>query len=151
MLDDAAIARYARQVVIPGIGASGQEKLLRSTVLVVGDARGCRTAALYLRAAGVKVVTTEDATFDLVAVVDAPSLDRPMRERLTGLARPVCWSIVDSSGIRSGVHPAVPLPCPGGRPAGRHVLQDAAGCEIASLACGVLLGLDVRGGSFLPA
>jgi molybdopterin/thiamine biosynthesis adenylyltransferase len=55
LLDDAAIERYARQIVVPGIGAAGQEKLLESTVLLVGHPRGCATAALYLRAAGVNV------------------------------------------------------------------------------------------------
>ena len=36
-LDDAALTRYARQVIIPGLGAAGQERLLAARVLVIGD------------------------------------------------------------------------------------------------------------------
>jgi len=45
--------RYARHIVLPEIGASGQEKLLASSVLVIG-AGGLGSAALtYLAAAGI--------------------------------------------------------------------------------------------------
>lgn len=148
MLGDDAIERYARQIVIPGLGASGQEKLLASTALVVGDPRGCRTAALYLAAAGVRVVTSlDDGPVDVVAVVDPSRLDASMREQVTRLALPICWSAADSRGVRSGTHPAAlpAAPLPGAAASGTAaedaVLLDAAGCEVAALACRVLLGL----------
>lgn len=143
MLDDDAIERYARQIVIPGIGASGQERLLASTVLVAGTARGCAAAALWLRAAGVRVATSAETAIDVVAVVDAAALDPAMHGRLVGLGRAVCWSALDDAGIRSGVHPGAPLPAPvaGARESRDDALLDAAGCEAAALACRLLLGL----------
>ena len=155
MLDDEAIARYARQIVVPGIGAAGQEKLLASTVLVAGNQRGCDQAALYLRAAGVRVVrwTEPDCDADVVLVADATSLDEATRLALVKRGKPICWYVVDELGFTSGVHPAVRLPSP--RPAGEEsnpptsaAVHDAAACDAASAACAIVIGLDWRSGPF---
>ncbi len=45
--------RYARHLVLPGVGAEGQEKLLKSSVLVVGAGGLGSPALMYLAAAGV--------------------------------------------------------------------------------------------------
>lgn len=53
MLNEAQNQRYLRNIILPEIGESGQEKLLRARVLVVG-AGGLGSAVLYyLAAAGV--------------------------------------------------------------------------------------------------
>ncbi len=58
------LARYERQIILPEIGPSGQEKLKESKVLIVGmGGLGC-PAALYLAAAGIGTVTLAD--FDSV-------------------------------------------------------------------------------------
>jgi hypothetical protein len=56
-MDSAAALRYGRQIALPDVGPDGQERILRSRVLIVGDDRAAETAALYLRAAGVGTVT----------------------------------------------------------------------------------------------
>ena len=45
--------RYARHLVLPRVGSEGQEKLLKSSVLVVGAGGLGSPALMYLAAAGV--------------------------------------------------------------------------------------------------
>ncbi len=154
MLGDDQVERYARQIVVPGIGAAGQEKLLASTVLVVGHPRGCRTAALYLRAAGVNVSSPLAAGSarepDAVVLCDAAAIGEDERANLLARGAPVCWYAADDAGFVSGVHvEAEPLlalfPVTAG-PCGPSATHDVAGCEAASLACAVLLRLPHAAG-----
>lgn len=151
MLADDAIERYARQIVVPGIGATGQQRLLAATVLVVGDERGCRQAALYLEAAGVRVLgreaSPEGSGADLVVVADTRAIDDATHAALLRTAAPLCWYAAGPEGFCSGVHPVAPLPrpAPDGGPPGQ-ALHDAAACDVASVACALLLGLPCREG-----
>lgn len=52
-LSDAQIERYSRQIILPSIGGRGQQRLLSSTVGLIGDGPLAATAALYLTAAGI--------------------------------------------------------------------------------------------------
>lgn len=53
MLTDRELERYQRQIVLPGFGTEGQERLRNASVLVVGVGGLGSVAALYLVAAGV--------------------------------------------------------------------------------------------------
>lgn len=53
MLSDRQIERYSRQIILPQVGGKGQERLLRTRVLVSGDGPWQAQALLYLVAAGV--------------------------------------------------------------------------------------------------
>ncbi len=70
-LTDAQRDRYSRHLLLPEVGEVGQEKLLKSKVLLLGaGGLGC-PAAMYLAAAGVGTIGLVDAD-----VVDASNLQR---------------------------------------------------------------------------
>jgi len=160
VLDDDAIARYARQIVIPGIGAAGQEKLLSSTALLLGSERGCDQAQLYLRAAGVRVLRAaapgragDGDVADVVLVADATTLDERTRRSLLERETPICWYVVEDEAFTAGVHPAAPLPASravstASPSSAREAIHDAAACDAASVACAILIGLHSPSGPF---
>lgn len=68
MREAAEGGRYARQVVLPEVGAAGQERLRTSSILVVGAGGLGSPALYYLAAAGVGRLGVADA--DTVALSD---------------------------------------------------------------------------------
>ena len=66
--------RYARHIILPGVGAAGQSKLLNAKVLVIGAGGLGSPALLYLAAAGVGTL----------GIVDFDKVD------LSNLQRQVC-------------------------------------------------------------
>ena len=63
-MNDAQLLRYSRQILLPQFGVEGQERLMASTVLVVGAGGLGSPVALYLAAAGVGRLVIAD--FDRV-------------------------------------------------------------------------------------
>jgi molybdopterin/thiamine biosynthesis adenylyltransferase len=59
-LTEQQIIRYSRQIILEEVGGAGQEKLLRSKVLIVGAGGLGAPAALYLAAAGVGTIGIVD-------------------------------------------------------------------------------------------
>ncbi len=66
MLSEKELERYDRQIMIPGIGVEGQERLKSTTVAVVGvGGLGC-PASLYLAAAGFgRIILIDEGRFEL--------------------------------------------------------------------------------------
>ncbi|HEY7524146.1 MAG TPA: molybdopterin-synthase adenylyltransferase MoeB [Candidatus Limnocylindrales bacterium] len=71
VLSQAQKERYSRHLLIPEVGADGQQKLLDSKVLLIGAGGLGSPAALYLAAAGVGTIGIVD--FD---IVDSSNLQR---------------------------------------------------------------------------
>jgi adenylyltransferase/sulfurtransferase len=79
----AQVERYKRHLLLDGVGADGQAKLLASRVLLIGAGGLGSPAALYLAAAGVGTLGLVD--FD---VVDASNLQRQVLYRTEDVGRP---------------------------------------------------------------
>lgn len=76
-------ARYSRHLLIPEVGAAGQEKLLASRVLMVGAGGLGSPTAIYLAAAGVGTLGIIDDD-----VVDESNLQRQVIHRSIDVGRP---------------------------------------------------------------
>ncbi len=75
--------RYARHLILPGLGADGQRRLRRARVLVVGAGGLGSPALLYLAAAGVGTLGIADDD-----LVDATNLQRQVVHGVDDVGRP---------------------------------------------------------------
>jgi sulfur-carrier protein adenylyltransferase/sulfurtransferase len=82
-LTDAQRDRYSRHLLLPEVGEKGQEKLLKSKVLLLGAGGLGSPAALYLAAAGIGTLGIIDAD-----VVDASNLQRQILHGTSTLGMP---------------------------------------------------------------
>ncbi|MFL5310605.1 MAG: hypothetical protein ACJ79H_09160 [Myxococcales bacterium] len=84
LLTEAQQERYARHLLLEGLGGEGQERLLSSCVRVRGTGRAARWAARYLAVSGVGGLLVDDPAaarecLELsqdVRILDARTLDR---------------------------------------------------------------------------
>ena len=68
MLTGDELKRYDRQIMIPGIGEKGQEKLKRARVVIAGGEGLGSPASIYLAAAGVGTIR----------IIDHDRVERPV-------------------------------------------------------------------------
>lgn len=83
--------RYARHVILPGVGDEGQRRLRSGRVLVVGAGGLGSPVLLYLAAAGVGRITVVDDD-----VVDETNLQRQVVHGVADVGRPKVESAVDA-------------------------------------------------------
>lgn len=81
-LTDEEIARYGRQIIVPGVGGAGQERLKNGSILAIGAGGLGSPALLYLAAAGVGRIGVVDAD-----AVDVTNLQRQVAHATTDLGR----------------------------------------------------------------
>ena len=93
------VLRYARHIILPGIGGEGQQKLMSARVLVIGAGGLGSPAAMYLAAAGVGTLGLVD--FD---TVELSNLQRQLLHDTDDVGR----TKVESAGDRiAGLNPNV--------------------------------------------
>jgi adenylyltransferase/sulfurtransferase len=85
------VRRYARHIILPGIGGDGQRKLMEARILVIGAGGLGSPAAMYLAAAGVGTIGLVD--FD---TVELSNLQRQLLHDTADVGRPK----VESAGER---------------------------------------------------
>jgi sulfur-carrier protein adenylyltransferase/sulfurtransferase len=84
------VRRYARHIILPGIGGDGQQTLMESRVLVIGAGGLGSPAAMYLAAAGVGTIGLVD--FDSV---ELSNLQRQLLHDTADVGRPKVESARD--------------------------------------------------------
>jgi molybdopterin/thiamine biosynthesis adenylyltransferase/rhodanese-related sulfurtransferase len=82
-LNEAQRERYSRHLLLPEVGESGQAKLLKSKVLLIGAGGLGSPAGLYLAAAGIGTLGLVDAD-----VVDASNLQRQVLHATSRVGQP---------------------------------------------------------------
>jgi molybdopterin-synthase adenylyltransferase len=89
-MDDEQLLRYSRQILLPQVGAEGQERLRDSHALIIGLGGLGSPVAMYLAAAGVGRLTLVD--FDCV---ELSNLQRQIAHRTCDIGRPKVASARD--------------------------------------------------------
>ncbi len=100
----ADIDRYARQIIIPGVGLRGQERIMATHVVVLGSAPGREIALRYARATGFQAHADLARHFDAVIATDLRAISEGVRRAIEEHGRPIVWSAADGNRLRGGVH-----------------------------------------------
>jgi hypothetical protein len=150
-LDDASIERYARQIILEGVGATGQARLLEARVCVLGDGDGADAARCYLLAAGVTLVPEPSAAaWSLLARADRADPDA--REQALEATAGCVWYAAGPDDWRCGVAPDQDLPpieavrpdlCDEDATAVlATIVERQAACDAAAVVCARVLGWE---------
>ena len=112
---DKQLERYARHIILPELGGKGQERLLKSSVLVVGAGGLGSPLLLYLAAAGVGRIGIVDDD-----VVDLSNLQRQVIHATGRIGDPKVDSARD---VLSGINPDVTVETHGVRLGPGNVME----------------------------
>jgi hypothetical protein len=103
-LTDTEVDWFARQIVIPGIGAIGQEKLVNASIAVCGNLIAVEEATSCARAAGPKVIgDIAVETLSCIVAAGLDELDTDTASQLASRTVPLVWYTLSRSVLRGGV------------------------------------------------
>ncbi len=112
---DKQLERYARHIVLPELGGKGQERLLRSSALVVGAGGLGSPLLLYLAAAGVGRIGIVDDD-----VVDLSNLQRQVIHATDRIGDP---KVESARSVLAGINPDVTVETHGVRLGPGNVME----------------------------
>ena len=121
-MNDAALLRYSRHILLPQIGIEGQEKLLGARALVLGAGGLGSPAALYLASAGIGTLVLADGD-----TVDLTNLQRQILHRTAAIGQPKVVSGVATLGAINPECRVLPLQ---ERLAGARLLAEVAAADV---------------------
>jgi hypothetical protein len=143
-LGDSQLQRYARQVIIPGLGAEGQQRLLDARALVIGPARERDIAADYLARAGVGLADADDEHVDCIVACAVTTLTDTERAALEPHRCPIVWYSLNGRILLAGTllrFDASAIDRIGYTDETTHpALASLAACDAAASAISILLG-----------
>ncbi len=90
-MDDSTLLRYNRQIMMPPVGIEGQQKIMDSTVLIVGLGGLGSPVAMYLASSGVGHLVLND--FD---EVDLSNLQRQIVHKTPSVGKPKVESAIET-------------------------------------------------------
>ncbi len=158
------VARYARHIALPEIGPEGQARICAARVAVVGNDLAAETAAMYLKAAGVKQLFPlpsagegqGEGLRDIDLIVRSGFDDTPLDSEAARLGLPVIAVRATSDAVDM-VAFSGRVPSPAAQPvpfqaAGTPSTNDAGGVLAGTLAAAEALQMIVResSGPFTP-
>jgi adenylyltransferase/sulfurtransferase len=146
-LSEAEIARYARQLLLPGMGEEGQERLRGARVRVTGGGLATVPALYYLAAAGVGTLWVDDP--EVVAPGDGAGWAFGPAElgRPRGAASAAFAAAANGRGtvdvFRPGARPPAMLVCGASTDVSRAIADDARLLQLPH----VVADVDGQGGA----
>ena len=121
---DKQLERYARHIILPELGGKGQERLLNSSVLVVGAGGLGSPMLLYLAAAGVGRIGIVDDD-----AVDLSNLQRQVIHATDRIGDP---KVESARGVLAGINPDVTVETHGVRVDAGNVMDLIGGYDIVA-------------------
>jgi len=99
VLREDQIERYSRQIILPGMGGKGQEKLLDAKVLIIGAGGLGSPAGLYLASAGIGTIGIVDS--------DKVELNNLQRQILHSSSNVGMYKVESAKEKMTGINPDV--------------------------------------------
>ncbi|MDI6746877.1 MAG: molybdopterin-synthase adenylyltransferase MoeB [Rhodocyclaceae bacterium] len=121
-MNDAALLRYSRHILLPQIGIEGQERLHSARALVLGAGGLGSPAALYLASAGIGTLVLADGD-----TVDLTNLQRQILHRTAAIGQP---KVVSGVATLNAINPecrVIPLQ---ERLAGERLSAEVAAADV---------------------